>query len=144
MKKKIKIKYMDSDLPKLEKISAGDWIDLRVADTLELKAGNTYKLPLGVAMKLPKGYEALVIPRSSTFFKYGLIQGNSVGLIDNTYCGDKDEWCYPVYAMRDITITKGTRICQFRLFKNQDTIRFYEVRNLAHISRGGFGSTGER
>lgn len=144
MKKKIKIKYMDSDLPKLEKISAGDWIDLRVADTLELKEGNTYKIPLGVAMKLPKGYEALIIPRSSTFFKYGLIQGNSVGLIDNSYCGDKDEWCYPVYAMRDITIPKGTRICQFRLFKNQDTIRFYEVRNLAHISRGGFGSTGEK
>lgn len=144
MKKKIKIKYMDSDLPKLEKISAGDWIDLRVADTLELKEGNTYKLPLGVAMKLPKGYEALIIPRSSTFFKYGLIQGNSVGLIDNTYCGDTDEWCYPVYAMRDVTITKGTRICQFRLFKNQDIIRFYEVRNLAHISRGGFGSTGEK
>ena len=143
MKKKIKIKYMDSDLPKLEKISTGDWIDLRVADTLELKEGNTYKIPLGVAMKLPKGYEALIIPRSSTFFKYGLIQGNSVGLIDNSYCGDKDEWCYPVYAMRDIIIPKGTRICQFRLLKNQDKIHFYEVRNLSHISRGGFGSTGE-
>lgn len=135
---------MDSDLPKLDKISTGDWIDLRVADTLDLKEGNSYKIPLGVAMKLPKGYEALIIPRSSTFFKYGLIQVNSVGLIDNSYCGDKDEWCYPVYAMRDITIPKGTRICQFRLLKNQDTIRFYEVRKLAHISRGGFGSTGEK
>lgn len=90
--KNINIKYVKEGMDKIEILSGGDWIDLRIAEDVTLEAGEFKLIPLGVAMTLPKGYEALVIPRSSTFKKYGIIQANSVGLIDETYCGNNDEW----------------------------------------------------
>lgn len=140
--KTIFIKYVRTGLDKIEYIQTGDWIDLRVAEDITLKAGEFKLIPLGVAMKLPKGYEALMIPRSSTFKKYGIIQTNSIGLIDEAYCGNEDEWLYPVYATRDIEIAKNTRICQFRIIKHQPQLNIVEVTELSDFNRGGFGSTG--
>ena len=141
--KEIKIKYI-RDIEKIHDIEVGDWIDLRVGRDTYIKAGELELIPLGIAMQLPEGYEALVIPRSSTFKKYGVIQANSVGLIDEAYCGNNDEWHFPAYATRDILITKGTRICQFRIQKHQPLLYFKEVDNLCNKDRSGFGSTGEK
>jgi len=126
----------------LETLENGDWIDLRAAERIELKAGEFKLIPLGVAMALPEGYEANVVPRSSTFKKYGVIQTNSFGVIDFSYRGDKDQWFMPVYAMRDTVIDFDDRICQFRIVENQPKITFTEVDHLDNESRGGFGSTG--
>ena len=142
--KKILIKYVRTGLDKIEYIKGGDWIDLRIAEDVTLKAGDFKLIPLGVAMMLPKGYEALVIPRSSTFKKYGIIQANSIGLIDETYCGNNDEWHFPAYATRDIVIPKNTRICQFRIIEHQPPVDIVEVTELSEINRGGFGSTEEK
>lgn len=138
----IEIKYVKSGMEKISLISNGDWIDLRIAEDVTLKQGEFKIIPLGVAIRLPKGYEVLVIPRSSTFKKYGVIQANSCGLIDESYCGDNDEWMFPVYATRDIFIPKNTRVCQFRILKHQPIVRMIEVTKLSDNSRGGFGSTG--
>ena len=126
----------------METLENGDWIDLRAAERIELKAGEFKLIPLGVAMALPEGYEANVVPRSSTFKKYGVIQTNSFGVIDFSYRGDKDQWFMPVYAMRDTVIDFDDRICQFRIVENQPKITFTEVDHLDNESRGGFGSTG--
>ena len=142
--KTISIKYVKDGMEKIEILSDGDWIDLRVAEDVTLEAGEFKLIPLGIAMMLPKGYEALVIPRSSTFKKYGVIQANSIGLIDETYCGNTDEWYFPAYATRDITIPKNTRICQFRIIEHQPPVGFIEVTELSEVNRGGFGSTGEK
>lgn len=141
--KKIKIKYLRDVMP-VGKISVGDWIDLRAAEDVELKAGEYKMIPLGVAMELPKGYEALVVPRSSTFRKYGVILANSVGVIDEAYCGDGDMWHFLAYAVRDTKIPKNERICQFRIMKHQPEIEFVEVETLGNADRGGIGSTGRR
>ena len=138
----IKIKYHGTNAKKLEKISVGDWIDLRAADTVELKAGDFKLISLGVSMKLPEGYEAHIAPRSSTFKKWGIIQVNSIGIIDNSYCGDQDIWMCPVLAMKDTIIYEGDRICQFRIVKKQPEVEFIEVEKLDDVNRGGFGSTG--
>lgn len=138
----IKIKYFSEEIPKLAKIANGDWIDLYTAEDVTIKAGEMKNIHLGVGMILPEGYEAHVAPRSSTFDKYGVIQANSFGIIDNSYSGDNDEWRFPAYAVRDTEIKKGTRICQFRIVKNQPVIGFTEVEHLNAESRGGFGSTG--
>ena len=140
----IKIKYVKDGMEKIVQIEKGDWIDLRVAEDIHLEAGEFKLIPLGVAMALPPNYEALLIPRSSTFKKYGVIQTNSIGLIDETYCGDNDEWLLPVYATRAVVIPKNTRICQFRILKHQPTVAFAEVDHLSETDRGGFGSTGEK
>lgn len=140
----INIKYVKDGIDKIKQIENGDWIDLRVAEDVHLEPKEFRLIPLGVAMALPKGYEALVIPRSSTFKKYGILQANSVGLIDETYRGDNDEWQFPAYATRPIDIPKNTRICQFRIFKHQPTIEFIEAEHLSSTDRGGFGSTGEK
>ena len=141
----IKIKFKDPKVYKdFNHIEVGDWIDLRVNDTVSLKAGQFKLLDLGVALELPKGYEAYILPRSSTFKKYGLIQTNGVSAIDNSYNGDEDWWLYPVKADRDITLLKGTRICQFRIQKNQPKIKFEIVDKLENSNRGGVGSTGEK
>lgn len=140
----INIKYLKEGMERIETISNGDWIDLRVADDIILLAGEFKLIPLGVAMELPKGYEAIVIPRSSTFKKYGVIQVNSVGLIDESYCGNNDEWYFPACATKDILIPKNTRICQFRIFEHQPFISFNVVKELHGKDRGGFGTTGER
>lgn len=140
--KKILIKYHSSDIEKIEKINIGDWIDLRAAETVILNEGDFKIISLGVSMKLPDGYEAHIVPRSSTFKKWGILQTNSCGVIDNSYSGNNDIWGMPVIAMRDTVINKGDRICQFRIVKRQPTIEFEEVEFLSDKDRGGFGSTG--
>lgn len=139
---KIKIKYLDDSIQKISAISKGDWIDLRAAETVSLKKGEFRLIPLGVAMQLPEGWEAHVLPRSSTFKNFGIIQANSMGVIDNSYCGDNDWWFYPAIALRDTVINKNDRICQFRIMENQPQIEFETVDMLKGEDRGGFGSTG--
>ena len=143
MIKRIKIKYFTDRINKIEKISIGDWIDLRAAETIKLKKGEFTLIPLGVGMILPKGYEAHVVPRSSTFKNYYIIQTNSIGIIDNSYCGNNDQWMMPVYATRDTVINMNDRICQFRIVKNQPKLKFKVVDILSNKDRNGFGSTGK-
>jgi dUTP pyrophosphatase len=138
---KIKIKYF-TDIEKITKIEKGDWIDLRAAEDVTLKAGEFKLIPLGVAMELPAGYEAHMVPRSSTYKKFGIIQTNHQAVIDESYCGDNDQWLYPAYALRDTEIHKGDRICQFRIMEKQPNIEFEEVEQLGNEDRGSFGSTG--
>lgn len=141
---KLKIKYFSKEIDKLKFIDGkSDWIDLRSAERVELKSGEYRLIRLGVAIELPKGYEALVVPRSSTFKNFGILQTNSIGVIDESYCGDNDEWKYPALAMRDTVININDRICQFRIIKHQDFFEFEEVDKLNGIDRGGFGSTGK-
>lgn len=140
---KIKIKYFSNEIDHVAKIDKGDWIDLRSAVDMELKAGQFALVPLGVGMILPEGYEAHVLPRSSTYKNFLVIQTNSMGIIDESYCGDNDEWKLPVYAMKDTAIKKNERICQFRIEKKQPEIEFEVVDHLKDKSRGGFGSTGK-
>lgn len=135
------IKYHDGVEP-IKKIDNGDWIDLRTAEDVELKAGEFKIISLGVSMKLPDGYEAVVIPRSSTFKTWGIIQTNHFGLIDNSYCGDDDVWKFPALAMRDTVIPKNSRICQFRIQKKMENIILTAVDHLGFENRGGIGSTG--
>lgn len=138
----IKIRYFVDALKRIEKIDKGDWIDLRAAMNMKLKANRYYMIPLGVAMELPEGYEAHIVPRSSAFKKWGIIQTNSMGVIDNSYCGNNDQWHMPVYTTRDTEIKLNDRICQFRLVENQPGIEFIEVDKLDNKDRNGFGSTG--
>ena len=143
MKNYIKIKYFNNEIERLRYIDGkSDWIDLRAAQDVELKTGEFKLIPLGVAMQLPKGYEAHVVPRSSTFKNYGILQVNSMGVIDETYSGDNDQWFMPVYATRDTVIKTNERICQFRIMEHQPVIEFEERANLVGENRGGFGSTG--
>ena len=139
----LKVKYFDKEIEKLQKILKGDWIDLRAAETIELKAGEFKLIPLGVGMILPDGYEAHVVPRSSTFKNFGILQTNHMGVIDNSYSGDNDQWKFPAYAIRDTIIHKGDRICQFRIAKCQPELEIIEVEKLNDKDRGGFGSTNE-
>ena len=141
---KIEVKYFDKEIDKLEKISKGDLIDLRSAETVEMKAGEYRLIKLGVGMRLPAGFEAHVYPRSSTFKNFGVILANSVGIIDNSYRGNDDQWCFPAIALRDTVIHKNDRICQFRIMKNQPELELVEVEELDEISRGGIGTTGVR
>ena len=142
-KETIKIKYHTDEIEKLRYIDGkSDWIDLRSAEDVELKAGEFKLISLGVSMELPKGYEAHIVPRSSTFKTWGIIQTNSMGIIDESYRGDNDIWKMPVYATRDTIIHKNDRICQFRIEKHQPTIKFEEVKHLEGEERGGFGSSG--
>lgn len=138
----MKIKYT-KDIYPVASLEQGDWVDLRCAEDTDLKQGEFKYIPLGVAMQLPKGYEALVVPRSSTFKKYGVIQTNSMGVIDETYCGDNDEWHMPVYATRDTVIKKNERICQFRIIPHQPPVELVPVLMLNNQDRGGLGSTGK-
>ncbi len=143
--KTIKIKYFSEEIERLTYIAGkSDWIDLRAAEETTLKKGEFALIPLGVAMELPKGYEAHVIPRSSTYKNYGIIQANSCGLIDESYCGNSDQWFFPAIAMRDTIIHVNDRICQFRIMEHQPEILFEEVKNLTAEDRGGFGSTGRQ
>ena len=145
MMQKIRIKYFHDDMEKLTYIDGkSDWIDLRAAEDVEMKAGEFKLVPLGIAMELPKGYEAHVVPRSSTYKNFGIIQTNHMGVIDESYCGDNDQWFFPAYALRDTKIGKGDRICQFRIMEHQPAILFEETDSLDHEDRGGIGSTGRR
>ena len=141
----IKIRYLSDAIEPLRYIDGkSDWIDLRSAERVELKAGEFRLIRLGIAMELPKGYEAHVVPRSSTFKTWGLLQVNSMGVIDGSYCGDNDEWRMPVYATRDTVVEVGDRICQFRIMENQPKITFEAVEHLDGADRGGFGTTGSK
>lgn len=137
----VKIKYF-SDIEKIKEFKYGDWIDLRAAEDVELKEGEFKIIKLGIGMKLPYGWEAHVAPRSSTYKNFGIICANSFGIIDNSYCGDKDEWGFPAIALHDTVIHKNDRICQFRVVEKQPSIDFVEVEHLDKVSRGGFGTSG--
>lgn len=140
----IQVKYFDNEIDKITNNNGkGNWYDLRAAETVSLKAGEFKLIPLGVGMKLPEGYEANIVPRSSTFKNYGIIQTNHFGVIDNSYSGDNDQWRFPAFATRDVTINKNDRICQFRINKIQPAFDFIEVNRLDDTDRGGFGSTGK-
>lgn len=139
----IKIKY-HNDIRPLELLDNGDWIDLRAAEDVNLEKGDFRLISLGVSMKLPEGYEAHIVPRSSTFKHWGIIQANHMGVIDNSYCGDNDIWKFPAIATRDAVIYKNDRICQFRIMKKQPCIRFDTVEHLNGPDRGGFGSSGRK
>ncbi len=138
---KILIKY-HADITHIEKLSVGDWIDLRSAEDVFLKKGEFKIISLGVSMKLPEGYEAHVVPRSSTYKRYKVLQCNSCGIIDNSYCGNDDIWGMPVLATEDTVIPKDTRICQFRIVKTMPKVEFVETDEFGNANRGGFGSTG--
>ena len=137
----VKVKYLRDILP-LSLYDKGDWIDLRCGMDIYMEAGHSIVVPLGVAMELPPGYTAIIAPRSSTFKKWGIIQTNSIGVIDESYKGDNDEWCMPVLAMRKTVLHKNDRICQFRLLKKTEPIEFMRVKLLNNPDRNGFGSSG--
>lgn len=141
---KIRIKYFNKDLPKVNKITQGDWIDLRAAKDVEIMQGEFALIPLGVAMELPEGYEAHVVPRSSTYKNFGIIETNSMGVIDESYKGDNDQWFFPAYALRDTKIEFGERICQFRVMEKMPEVEFVEVLTLNNEDRGGHGTTGTK
>lgn len=137
----IKIKYF-TDVEPIAKKNNSDWHDLRAAERVELKQGEFKLIPLGVGMILPDDYEANIVPRSSTFKTWGIIQTNHFAVIDNSYSGDNDQWFYPVYATRDTVIEKNDRICQFRINKKMPDVELVTVEHLNDIDRGGFGSSG--
>ena len=139
----IKIKY-HNDIRPLEILDNGDWIDLRAAEDVNLEKGDFRLISLGVSMKLPEGYEAHIVPRSSTFKHWGIIQANHMCVIDNSYCGDNDIWKFPAIATRDVVIYKNDRICQLRIMKKQPCVRFDTVEHLNGPDRGGFGSSGRK
>ncbi len=139
----IKIKYF-TDIEPIKFIgNNSDWYDLRSAEEVEMKAGDFRLIKLGVAMQLPKGYEANIVPRSSTYKNYGIIQANHFAVIDETYCGDNDQWLYPAIALRDTVIHKNDRICQFRINKHQPATKFKVVESLGNVDRGGIGASGK-
>ena len=144
MAEQIKIQYKDETIERLKYIDGkSDWIDLRAAEKVELKQGEFKLIPLGVAMQLPEGYEAHIVPRSSTYKNFGIIQTNHTGIVDESYCGPNDWWYMPAYALRDTVIEKNDRICQFRIQKHQPEVLFEEVEALTGQDRGGIGSTGK-
>ncbi len=142
---RIRIRYLNERVEKLSYSDGkSDWIDLRAAENVEMKAGDFRLIPLGVVMELPKGYEAHVVPRSSTYKNFGIIQTNHMGVIDESYCGDNDQWYFPAYALRDTQIQEGDRICQFRIMEHQPALEFEEVESMGNKDRGGIGSTGRK
>ena len=142
---KIQIKYHSNEREKLRYIDGkSDWIDLRAAEEVHMKKGDFAFISLGISVKLPKGYEMIVAPRSSTYKNFGILQANSIGIVDETYCGDDDIVKMPALADRDTVIHVNDRICQFRILEHQPHILFEEVEHMSDKSRGGFGSTGKR
>lgn len=141
----IKIRYLSDQIEKLRYIDGkSDWIDLRAAERVELRAGEFKLIPLGIAMQLPAGYEAHIVPRSSTFKNFGIIQTNHCGIVDESYCGNNDQWFMPAFALRDTVIEVNDRICQFRIMEHQPAISFVEAEDLGNADRGGIGSTGKQ
>lgn len=135
----IKINTHNTNLP----IAHGDWMDLFTAEEITMKKGEFKLISLGVSMEIPENFYAIIAPRSSTFKNYGILQANSIGIIDNNYNGDNDIWRFPAYATRDIQIPINTRICQFTILKNtMNQIEFVQC-VLNNNNRGGFGSTGK-
>ena len=142
-KQEVRIKYRDDEVSPIKNISVGDWIDLASNTEVKYKKGDTVVIDLGVAMELPHGFEAHILPRSSTFQNTGLILTNSMGIIDNSYCGDNDYWGAKFYATKDGEIEKGQRLLQFRIVENQPTVLFSRVKHLGNKDRGSYGSTGK-
>lgn len=147
----IKIKYLNDEVPRINKISKGDWIDLYAAEDIVIPKGESALINLGIAMQLPKGYEAHMLPRSSTFKNWGIIMTNSMGIIDESYCGNNDYWKFPAFCLEPNTdyvkctyIHKGDKIAQFRIIEHMPNIKFTEVESLDNEDRGGFGSTGTK
>lgn len=147
----IKIKYLNDEVPRINKISKGDWIDLYAAEDIIIPKGESALINLGIAMQLPKGYEAHMLPRSSTFKNWGIIMTNSMGIIDESYCGNNDYWKFPAFCLKPNTdyvkctyIHKGDKIAQFRIIEHMPNIKFTEVESLDNEDRGGFGSTGTK
>ena len=138
----VKIKYHTDILP-IEDFENGDWIDLRAAEDVEMEAGEFKIISLGVSMKLPEGYEAHIVPRSSTFKNWGIIQANHMGVIDNSYSGNNDIWKFPAIALRPTKIYKNERICQFRIVEKQPKFSFDITNYMEDSDRGGFGSSGK-
>lgn len=141
---KIQVKYHNQNIPKLKKIEQGDLIDLYAAETITMNAGDFKLISLGISVKLPHGYKAQIYPRSSTYKNWGITMPNSVGQVDNSYCGDSDVWMFPALADRDTVIHEGDRICQFEIVPIMQGIEIEEVETLSDSDRGGFGSTGTR
>ena len=137
----VEIKYHNDILP-IEKMTNGDWIDLRAAEDVHMDAGDYRLISLGISVKLPEGYEAHIVPRSSTYRRWGIIQANNMGVVDNSYSGDNDIWMFPAIAIRDTDIYKNDRICQFRIVEKQPDFNFIEVERMGDPDRGGFGSSG--
>lgn len=140
----IDIVYHNPNMPKLEKVDNGDWIDLRASVGGAFKKGDFALIDLGVSMRLPEGYEAHIAPRSSTFKHWGIIQCNSVGVVDNSFSGTNDVWKMPCFFTRDTVIEPNDRICQFRIVKKMEPVSFTEVTELDNTDRGGFGSSGKK
>lgn len=139
----VKVKYFSDKIEKLRYIEGkSDWIDLRSAEKVYLRKGQFHLIPLGIGMQLPKGYEAHIVPRSSTFKNFGIMQTNHCGIIDESYCGDNDQWMMSAYPTRDVWININDRICQFRIIRKQPQLLFEEVDHLGKVDRGEFGSTG--
>ena len=141
----IKVRYhkeLCPDLIEMEKSPIGDFIDLRAAETVELYRGDFKLISLGISVQLPKGYHAEIVPRSSTYKNFGIIMSNSIGIVDESYCGDNDIWMFPAIALKDTVIYTNDRICQFRVVKNRD-IKIEVVDELENKDRGGIGSTGK-
>lgn len=138
----IKVRY-HADIEPIKLIEKGDWIDLRAAEDSTMRSGDFKLISLGVSMKLPDGYEAHIVPRSSTFKNWGVIQTNHIGVIDNSYCGDNDIWMFPAFAIRDTVIKKNDRICQFRIQRKMEDVTLTTVDKLDGEDRGGFGSSGK-
>ena len=138
----INIKYHVPELKRPEQSEIGNWVDLRAAEEVELLAGEYRLISLGVSMKLPEGYEAWMVPRSSTFKTWGILQVNGIGVIDNSYSGTNDIWYFPAIAARDTIIRFNDRICQFRVTPVMERLIFEEASELDSIDRTGFGSTG--
>lgn len=158
---KLKIKYFE-DAKKLEKIPKGNWVDVYANKDVFVPKGERAMIPLGFALELPQGWEGHLAPRSSTFKTWGIIQTNSVGVVDDTYIGDNDQWHMPVYCLQDkdecemvynngigtkkygVWIRKGDKIGQFRIMEVMPAIEFEEVESFGNADRGGFGSTGAK
>ena len=153
---KMKIKYFD-DAIRLKRISKGNWIDVYANKDMFIALNDRAMIPLGFALELPSGWEAHLAPRSSTFKTWGIIQTNSVGVVDDTYIGDNDQWHMPVYCLegkgtelidgeeiKGTWIRKGDKIAQFRIMEVMPEIEFDEVESFGNSDRGGFGSTGSK
>ena len=139
---KIKVRYQNEAAKPIQQAHSGEWYDLRCAEDVRMRRGEFKVFSLGVSIELPKGYEALVAPRSSTFRRYGILPVNSMGIIDESYCGDEDEWHFLAYATKPVVLHKDERICQFRIIEHQPKLNMVEVDTLGNANRGGIGSTG--
>lgn len=151
---KLRIKYFEN-ATKLTKITKGNWIDVYANKDVFVEVNERAMIPLGFALELPNGWEGHLAPRSSTFKTWGIIQTNSVGVVDDTYIGDNDQWHMPVYCLQGkdniivdgvkksgTWIKKGDKIGQFRIMEVMPNIEFEEVEHLENDNRGGFGTTG--